>query len=96
MFSFSACEVLVTSDNGFGTIHSRDETNRIDGAVDCDWVIIGKPGSKLNLRFVTEEEAVVPRALVQDEEKAEVLKMKTVLARTMGGRLQLTSLKIAY
>ena len=45
----------MTSDNGSGIIRSQDETKSIKGAVDCDWVIIGKPGSTLNLKFLTQD-----------------------------------------
>ena len=45
----------MSSDSGSGTINSHDETRGIEGAVDCDWVVIGRPGRKLNLKFVTEK-----------------------------------------
>ena len=45
----------MSSDSGSGTINSHDETRGIEGAVDCDWVVIGHPGKKLNLKFVTEK-----------------------------------------
>ena len=47
----------MTSDIGSGMINSMDETSKLKGAVDCDWVIIGKPGTKLNLRFLTQDPA---------------------------------------
>ena len=48
------CEVLVTSDSGAGEINSLDKTSALEGKIECDWVIIGKPGSILNLKFLAQ------------------------------------------
>ena len=54
----SDCEVLVTSDQGSGTINSLDETKQRKGAVNCDWVIIGRPGSNVKLNFLTQDDQI--------------------------------------
>ena len=46
--------MLVTSDGGAGEINSLDKTSALEGKIECDWVIIGKPGSILNLKFLAQ------------------------------------------
>ena len=46
-----ACEFLVSSDTGSGSIVSAENTKYMEGAVDCDWVIVGKPSSSISLKF---------------------------------------------
>ena len=50
-FMFPACEFLVSSETGSGQIVSSDQTKYMEGLVDCDWVIVGKPASNITLNF---------------------------------------------
>ena len=63
-YSFPDCEVLVTSETGSGTIHTRDETRFHYGQVQCDWVIIGRPGTHIGLTFNAEGRSVMSTSMI--------------------------------
>ena len=50
-FFNSGCQSLVSSDTGYGSIRSSKKTKYWESKIACDWVIVGKPSSKLALSF---------------------------------------------
>ena len=52
LFPFSACQSLVTSDSGHGSIHSSHKTKYWDSRISCDWVVVGKPSTTIQLSFL--------------------------------------------
>ena len=52
---FSACQSLVSSDSGYGSIQSSRMTKYWDNKISCDWVVVGKPSTKIGLSFKNNE-----------------------------------------